>query len=393
MKAFDRKKKTNDTDRTLMLVINRHELMFALQIKKTLLCHKKVDIVLEGELLGSIYDRHILESMFSRVYFSPIKAPRMKEQLLFFLFPERGVIHYIAADPGEYEKVFFWNPTWLYYYLFKYSIKRHHNYKWHLMTDGLSCYMTDGPGSCLIHSNSSFGKILNHIDRKKWGLDKGPGHTYDIYVTSREYVVHHPEHELVDVPLIDIEDQEWIGYLNQVFAYEHHDIEYPIVFLDTLSEGWFDERLVIDCLRFILKEVGKNSIIIKKHPRDSFEKYDSIKDDVVFMEDDIPWELVYLNGGIKGKTIIGIHSSALIMPNILLGLDEETYTLNKIIPITKQSLGVDFITNYNKLFDIVQSRCNHFYQPESIEQLTESVRERVGNGTTIEQKPYQVNNI
>ena len=361
----DRKK------RCLMLVKTQMQLLLALQIRKNRLKEQDADIVLIGKTFLNIYKNRELEEIFNSVYFiEDNKLSEIKSWIAFWN-PDYWVKCYLQIDPSSYSDIFFWNPTWIYYYLYKYSAVNKQKYCWHLISDAIASYIAEAPE---IHPRygRAWNKWMNVLDRYIWKYGNLDNAEYDIYLCKPELAAYTSRHKFIRVPVIDKNDKNYVEKLNRVFGYQNQRIEQDVIFLDHAYDGDFDKREILSIIKRIGSTVGKDNFIIKKHPREKREIYKEVEDAANILESDVLWELYCLNGMADNKVIIGYYSSSFLLPNILFSNKIRTYAIFNLV---QKKLQSSLMENYGKLLCVMEKNIDTFYNISSLEGLLEKVKE------------------
>lgn len=355
----------------LMLVCSQAQLLLAMQIRRYMLADCKVDIILSTEKMRHIYDNKSLESMFEQVYFVEEKGLKCYEKIFAFFNPAYGIKKYANIFIQKYSDVFFWNTGWILYYLFKYFVLSPQKWNWHLISDASGSYVVELPEFYKMYGSTFVEKILNWIDfhlykygnLSKWG--------YDIYLSSSRFVMYQTKANLVEVPIFDIKDKEYIAYVNKVFEYKHEPIQEEIIFLDTACDGYYDERVLLKVLNDLANCVGEKKIAIKMHPRDSVEKYRELETSMTVIGKNMAWELFCINGGIKDKIVIGYIGSTIVLPYAFLGLKQKVFILEGVIKYNE--LYKDFEKRHELLHRAIAKENPLFKIVSSVEEIKELI--------------------
>ncbi len=121
---------------------------------------------------------------------------------------------------------------------------------------------------------------------------------------------------------------------NKVFSYSEKDnIEQFIVIFDGLYTG--EKRKVVDTFyEQIAAVVGPENLIIKKHPRD---KETPVKILNYYSRSDLPFELICQNSNMEDKLLIGIDTTAIVTPILLLAEEPYVLVLNQVPEFSSSS--------------------------------------------------------
>lgn len=360
----------NYNSRKLVMVLSQAQLMLAVQMKLKNLCSESVDLILASSRLYEIYKNRKLEKIFNHVYYTEDRKLSKIDLLIAFFSPFHGIRQYVKLDPDQYEDIFFWNPTWLYYYLHKYSVKRKRNYRWHIISDAASSFIAETPEIKPRYKLFIAGYLLNLIDKIFFRYGEILDQKFDIYTWQPRFVMYETKHELVEVPSIDCTDKDFVNFLNSLFNYTHKDIKEKIIFLDKARDDIYDNKDILRIIKNIVNVVGSNNIIIKKHPREKKELYDELGNGVKIINDNFPWELYCLNEERRDRVIIGYYSSSLVLPYIIFGCTTKTYSIAALI--TKHVQEID--QYYNKLFYDMADKTKCFYEVNSMDSLVSELK-------------------
>lgn len=368
---------STDAKKCLFVVLNRHELMIAIHIKKEVLQHQQADIILVSDKLTDVYDNHQLAVLFDKVYYVPdVRGPKVRYRLYYFVRPGKGLTYYVKnMDPLDYSDIYYWNPIWITYYLYKISLFTRNEYKWHFFTDGDSAYVDEEgyPTENRVYALHSVWNILNIIDRHVFRYPEISKQKKDIYLWQAKYRVGTPLENPQNLPQYKMNDYDYIHYLNKTFNYEYAPIKEKVIFIDAVNPyNKYSNEKLWDVIQKIIDCVGYENFVIKKHRRDSIDKYEALGQPVKIMDDNIPWELFCLNGGAEGKTIIGYYSSALFMPYIMSSIQAKTLCIHQLI-LEPERLGERDYWNYVHFARKVANDNKMIIEIENDEQLREEL--------------------
>ena len=152
----------------------------------------------------------------------------------------------------------------------------------------------------------------------------------------------------------------------------------PVVILDVLKDEVLPPEEAEDIIRRYgrLQEVfGSDRIMIKQHPRDTYEYGDEVK---TFEYRTLPFETICLASDIQDKMLITLFSTATIMPKLLLDAEPETIFLYHLY---HDRYGND--ESRDRFFEALRKT---YRDPEKIhipdteeelEQIIEKIRERI----------------
>ncbi len=302
---------------SVILVNSQINLLFAIQLKKTLFASEKFDLILSSLVPGmeEISKKEELKQCFDNVYFVDYNKVSRKTKLLSVFFPKYFFESILGVPYIEYTDIFFWNPTlFLYFYLFE-NKRRGKSINMHLYGDAMGAYVCDEPICGKLFKYNFINKYLEN----KYGYKPIGECKYDYYVMGKKYVSFVPKHEIVDVPIIDVNDQKFVEYINKVFDFGSiPEVVYNNIFMDVHHEKFGDSETGINFLNTLLKYVPRDDFAIRPHPRQDKSIYDKIGS-IPLIDFVIPWELYCINYDITGKTVITFGSSSALLPLIFTG--------------------------------------------------------------------------
>lgn len=141
-----------------------------------------------------------------------------------------------------------------------------------------------------------------------------------------------------------IEDMEFIQFLNQIFEYDSLKEPYAEKYIFFEEAYYSDGRDVDDVgiVSMIADVVGKENILIKRHPRSEVDRFGEIGFHTN-SNSGIPWEVIAINVCLDKKVIITIASAAAITPYLLLGMKMKAILLYKLFsdaPLKRDVLEV-----------------------------------------------------
>lgn len=116
--------------------------------------------------------------------------------------------------------------------------------------------------------------------------------------------------------------------------------------------------------------VGKENIIVKRHPRNPINRFEQLGFKVMEQQN-IPWEIMLLNNNISDKVLISVGSSATLTPFFLYGMRPKTFLLKQLL-VGK----VPYLDNpkmdsfFQKSVNLFNQNIKVLYYPATIKELT-----------------------
>lgn len=120
----------------------------------------------------------------------------------------------------------------------------------------------------------------------------------------------------------------------------------------------------------IAKKVGKENILIKKHPRDSRLIYEE-NGFAVDGNSYIPWEALQFNIDLTGKTLLTVNSGAVISTGLLFGSDVRSFYVYPLCDLSENLLARESIHEIDSLLscEFIVKRAPNVRVLEDIEEL------------------------
>lgn len=319
----------------LAIVVGGNQLLFAIQAKHTIHKNDKMDIVYRKIDIDEAEAREVFDGVYRC---KSNDQPRKIDAIKCFFYPQYAIKKYYAdIDLDNYTDILFWHPDYLHYFIYKYSCYSKRKYNWHLLPEGLGVYVID---KYAIHTNVKYGffpisAIIQAIDKSVWGYPINAEECVkSAYYIDSEYATSKDGFDVAEIPKFDSSDRAYLNRINRIFKYKRKPIDHKVLFLDGGMLGsrseLYDSDKVDNLLITLGSRLGRDNVILKRKHGIGMEQYsDAIKKSVsVYYNEDIPWELMCLNGDIDNCIIISIPSSAIILPYLFCGYTQNTYMIN-----------------------------------------------------------------
>lgn len=333
----------------LIIANSVFQLLEAIQLKRTILVQDKVNLILSNlsPTLREIYDRHVLEDLFEHVNYVEISPYNYAVKL--FLNPYLALKYYLKEEPILYTDIFFWNNDYIIYnYMKWYHIKKN-DCKYHLYGDAASSYIIDAPDhgrKGIYRKEKKYYRLKNYIDINHFDYESIAKKECDYYIFKKDLYMERTARTLLEIPPIDVGNQEICQLLNLAFGYKEYRVKQKFIYLDTARNGFIKDEDVYNVLRYIVDCVGKDNLLIKPHPRNDLKFYERLG--VELFDKDVPWEVFCLNNDISDKVIICEITSAAVMPYLLFDYQYRVISVLGMIPSTHPQKDL-FIRLYNKI--------------------------------------------
>lgn len=178
--------------------------------------------------------------------------------------------------------------------------------------------------------------------------------------------------QAVKVPLID-KDSPAIDILRNIFDVQGKDLIYTQKYIYFSSVYDFEGGKPIgefELVRNIAKQVGKENLIVKVHPRDTRPTY-AEEGFLVDKNSSKPWEVIQLLGDFSNKVFLTATSGSVLAGNFLTTLPVPTFYMYKFCDISGNNTALKTVSNIKALLQekTMKKVFFHIKTAESIEDI------------------------
>lgn len=352
--------------KVLIVATTVFHVIVAVQMKRTILKNKSVDIILGDETpnMKNIADNLENIDIFENVYF--VKMNDYNKQIgeyeyytpFDYCTKKYFDVHKMFSQCKKYD--IFLVPFFHHFHMNLYSyIKRfiNKNIRVYLYEEGVAIY--SGMGSiyrkkCEYFSNDKvfkffhYGRMLNEI---KGIVTFNPG----LLQWGENY-------KKIKIPYINKNDSKMLEILNTVFGYNGEfkdEYDKKIIFFEEAKAEDGIKLNDIGIVNRLSEIVGKENILIKLHPRSTKNRFSTLgyKTNNNTL---IPWEVIFMNHDFSNTLFISTASSSIMHPVIIFKEKINAIFLFKMIHSVMPSELLDtekFIENvvvkkYTDCFDL-----------------------------------------
>ncbi len=317
----------------MAIVYNGNQFLFATQIKHTVFNGVPMDLI----YVGMDIDEDEARKIFDGVYQCKLNsAPPKIEAIRYFLKPKWAITKCCSIDPSDYSDIFYWHSSWLFYFLYKYSVLHGHRYIWHLLPEGVGAYIDNTPEiSTKKYGVFLFEQLFEIIDITLFDYPTMKRQIIeDVYMIRPDLSITDDTIKKVSVPSFDLSEFDYINNISLSLRYKHIIMENKIIILDggcnCSRREFYDVKKMDELICLVGKKVGKENVILKRKHGVGIDQYDEkvITSVTLYEDEDIPWELICMNGGIKNSIIISVASSSVVLPYVFCGFNERTYRIS-----------------------------------------------------------------
>lgn len=352
-----------------------YELMNAIHIKMSLYPGEKADIILM-DATNFTYQAKVLRELdiFEDVYEGQnawivdrgIKTGSAKER-------KRIIKDFFKNDAKLFIKKrytdYFLGAQTPYFTLVYYALCEHHIFpKVHLFEDGIYTYVLDFASEC-----QNLG--ISHNRYGRHNILKNLGNTY-AYGDESMYFGNKAL-KYVQIPAFAA-NEDCLHKEMEVFRKLWGTCPLPSERYIFLEEGMFQDHLIASdtvLLEEIAKLVGKENIIVKRHPRCTHDRF-SERGFKVLLDSSFPFELSLMNPDAENRVLISLSSTATVTGSTVLGKYIPAIQLYAMRPFGEAGphCARDNFTPYSKaLYLYMNQNKRTLYVPKSMEELKETL--------------------
>ncbi len=156
--------------------------------------------------------------------------------------------------------------------------------------------------------------------------------------------------------------------LVDVYGYEDMPSEEYIYLEDFFFADRFNTN-DFELFEQVVELVGKDNIIVKRHPRDYYDRftpcgYKTVERSVV------PWEIQLLANGLRDKVLISVSSTSLLTPYIIFESDMHVVSLERMfVGENRTHADAGFSIFFDKLKKKINEKEALFHTPASVDEL------------------------
>lgn len=293
-----------------------YQIMLAIQLKLTLFKEDEVDIWISDHSAKAdrIAENIRKIGLFRNVIFDKNKKI-IYSKGIFLKF--KNVLFYgmgknIGHKIDDYDEIVFYSMSILVYGINRVYQKKHHKVVWSRFEEGILSYDTD----------FAVGKavLLLEFFYRLQGRRLLRNSIKNYYCVFPELKGVNRGWNLIRIPGFNVNEEEIKGIFSIVFDYKEKKLEGEFIYFASSSDidgkAYGETELIFK----IAEIVGRDKLIVKKHPRDTRTIYteNGIKE---LKSDGIPWEVYQICGDIKGKTLITVDSGSFFSISVIQNSD------------------------------------------------------------------------
>lgn len=189
-------------------------------------------------------------------------------------------------------------------------------------------FVDEGTSSYILDFSATKKDFINH--KRLFGELAFSQRLGDMWLNEpRIYSGEYKDIPLYKIPNEILQDEEIIELYRKIFGEGELPKEKYIFFEESFAaEGRTTNDL--ELFREIVSVVGKDNIIVKRHPRNPIDRFSALGYKVMGMQS-VPWEMMILGKDISDKVLISVGSSATLTPFYLYGMKPKAFLLKKLL--------------------------------------------------------------
>ena len=179
----------------------------------------------------------------------------------------------------------------------------------------------------------------------------------------------------VELPKISIDNKGFCDLIEMLYGRQ----ELPKEKFIFMENSLYDMQIMsneIELFENLAKYIGKENIIVKRHPRNKIDRFTPLGYKVM-EESNVPWEVILLENGdrISGKVVCSVFSQTLFSPFDVFGVEAKSIMLLKMLRHHvfwyEKKEWCEYV---DKTIHEVNKNTMGIYLPESEEELREVAR-------------------
>lgn len=358
--------------KVLVFCGSSYQLLVAIRIIEKYYQEDEISLILSDTIANvhTIYEKAKRETFFSNVYlwktknvFLYSKKEKIRNAIMKWRYSEK-VLEVYEGAAEKYDVFLYSNISDIVMHIANVLFRRNSTLRLEMFEDGFSTY-SDYIGDFLDPGNIKTN-LLYHVFTK----------TSVLYIFNTSLLAW--KKIALDVRTIEPDYLgESLALINRLYSYEELDDDYnkKVIFFEESYAGDGKPIDDIDMMQHVAELIGKENIMIKTHPRNETNRYQS-NGFLTNHNTNIPWEVVLLNENFSNTVFISIASNAVMNPYFLFGIKTPVVLLFKCTRY-QESL-------YQQIIEFDNELCSKypevFFIPESERQFLEWIEEYLQRG-------------
>ena len=356
--------------KSIILCNTYYQLIFAIQMRLTILHNDSVDIIITDQSLNaaSVVKRLEKESLFNRCFYVETKKmtlSRNKLRNVYAVFEGTVGASIFNEIVDIYDRVFIHNFDIASYALFASLYRNNKKIEVNRYEEGIISYRNiEAPSK-----KKNLVKVLRKAFR--WNI---------LEEQCENFYCFFPDFYQGDYRSIRIEPIDSTGeissILKRVFDVHITENDYKEKYIYFTSVYDFEGGSPIheyDLVSKISKLVGKDNLIIKMHPRDSRGLYEK-GGFTIDQHSTIPWEVIQLCMDFSDKVLLSTNSTSIVSTNLMTSKGAEAYYTYKLCDINGNAAAIKTTGIINELLsdEIMSKKLSRVHIANNIMELLQN---------------------
>lgn len=321
-----------------------YQLFVALWLKENKFKNSHVDIIISDhmnnskELFNNVkkyadFDKNYWIESKNYSYF--LENTRKFENIISDISPKYVLKKFVDLSLVDYRDIYIANVDRFAILLYQ-ALKRETNkIKIHIYEDGLATYSQTFEKTLFYKEDFKTLNIMKRILHQKiYKLNAICDDITDVLVFAVDKIQWKPQNNvsLQEMNKIDYTNQDFKKKCNKIFGLTEDDLyKQKYIFFEQPFEEDIGKVNDLELVKSISEKVGKNNLIVKRHPRNKKNRFIDIGV-TTNNNSSVPWEVVLMNMcDLQSKVLITVSSTCVITPWLLFGETTQIYSIYKLI--------------------------------------------------------------
>lgn len=328
-------------ERALFICNSTYQILVALWIKHIYGQNREADILISNHMNNGkmICEKILMYSEFKNGYYAEnfdlvryrVKQGR-KENITQNLMPEKYLSKYVNLKQ-KYDYIFAANLDLFTQIVYDAKKRQNPNLKFFIYEDGMYTYSKLMKNDYEGTAHPTMGLFRRFLYKHIYHKNYIKGNIAGAYLFHPKDMMWEDEFPMISMKNINSNDKIFLECCNQIFGYYESSDTYDKKYI-FMEESFAAEGMPIndiELLNKVAKNVGKENIMVKIHPRNPLNRF-APEGFTTNTNISIPWEIIAMNlEDISDKTFITVGSSSVLNPILVLGKRVKVYSLYKLI--------------------------------------------------------------
>lgn len=359
--------------KVLMLCNTYNMLLAAIQIKRYDLSDDNVDIIISdySNNAEEISNNLKKTQLFDNIYFAKVKEiyqggnfiHKVRKTLLLFEKSE-NVKRKFQINNFNYDAFYFVNYDIPANQLYNQIKKCNPVVEVHRFEEGYSTY--------IIKNDYILLEYITKIVSMLTGKDNLINANKILHLYEPELLIYQCDYEVKSIKKYSKDEVEDKRLLNEIFNYKNEADEYEkykfIIFEESFCVDKKEKINDYAMFKFVIDLVGGNNVIIKMHPRNNNKRFQDIK----IGKNNIPWEIIQMNGCFNKSIFITISSGAVLSSRTWLNDNIQSVFLFNCTNTKPRLVNENYLSYFHKLYS--KDKYTKWFIPDNTLKLSEFLK-------------------